>query len=301
MDIEPFLYYVLERHRIYLRRAAGQPRPWTTDPILREFSFTNDYRELDRTTVWFRQYVREPLRARPEVLLATVLFRWINRTSTCESVFRQPGLLTNETAFETMLRTGDPVPVRDTILAACTRPYVTGAFIIKTPDGMEKLSGVLWCVGQFMRRSAMVPHVQHTLDWEEAAASMLGDEPWTARAAQNWLVQFPYLGSFMAAQIVADLKYTALLDRAADWHTFASSGPGSRKGLNIILGRPPETPWREYEWHQRLLEVREAILPSFAAEGWEPPHAQDTQNMFCEYSKFVRGFSRNRYRDRPNI
>lgn len=42
--------YMKERESIRLRKEAGSPRPWTQDPILHEFSFTNVRRIHDRTT-----------------------------------------------------------------------------------------------------------------------------------------------------------------------------------------------------------------------------------------------------------
>ena len=55
-----------------LRPEAGLPAPWTDDRILRDYYFTNVYRELDKTTVWFRENVRDPLRDDPRVIFATV-------------------------------------------------------------------------------------------------------------------------------------------------------------------------------------------------------------------------------------
>jgi hypothetical protein len=40
------------------------------------------------------------------------------------------------------------------------------------------------------------------------------------------------LGSFMVAQVVADVKY-AQLKNARDWATFVAPGPGSKRGLNV--------------------------------------------------------------------
>jgi hypothetical protein len=70
-----FLYWIRERHSIYLRRKAGKPKPWTDDAILQNYFFTNPYRENDKTTVWFRETIREPLRNDPRVLMATVIFQ----------------------------------------------------------------------------------------------------------------------------------------------------------------------------------------------------------------------------------
>ena len=49
---EDFFYWINERHQIFLNRAMGEPRPWTDDPILDQFKFTNAFRQLDHGTQW---------------------------------------------------------------------------------------------------------------------------------------------------------------------------------------------------------------------------------------------------------
>jgi len=47
---EPLFAYMIERENVRRRKEAGEPGPWTDDPILREYSFTNVRRSDDRTT-----------------------------------------------------------------------------------------------------------------------------------------------------------------------------------------------------------------------------------------------------------
>jgi hypothetical protein len=100
------------------------------------------------------------------------------------------------------------------------------------------------------------------------------------------LMQFDGLGSFMAAQAVADLKYVEPLLTALDWYTFAASGPGSRRGLNRVLGYEITAPWSEANWYQQLQMLRkdiERFLPTMFEL-----HAQDLQNCLCEFDKYER-------------
>ena len=69
-------YWIYERHRIHLIKSTS--KPWTLDPILRNYFFTNPFRENDKVTKWFAENIREPLRRYPEVLFATIAFRWYN-------------------------------------------------------------------------------------------------------------------------------------------------------------------------------------------------------------------------------
>jgi hypothetical protein len=76
-----FWRFVYERQAIYARRLDGLPRPWTTDPVLRERFFTNIFRDLDPGTAVARDIVSA---ARPawERLWNLMVYRRFNREST---------------------------------------------------------------------------------------------------------------------------------------------------------------------------------------------------------------------------
>jgi hypothetical protein len=57
-----FFRFARERYKIKLAKDAGKPAPWTKDPVLATAYFCNVFREDDRTTVWFREEVRNKLR-----------------------------------------------------------------------------------------------------------------------------------------------------------------------------------------------------------------------------------------------
>ena len=301
MDHRLIQEFARKRHFVYLRRKEGLPRSeWTDDALLQQFRFTNVYRELDKTTLWMKKNVRDRLKDSHELLLAIVLFRWFNRIETGEAIFCQHGFdgeIVGDTAWDQFCR-GDDVDVLRTAIVNYRGkgPYVTGSYIIKTPDGYDKLSGVLQCIKWFRENEYKTRHSTMETKQQFFSAFARNHVGFTLEETYEYLLNFPYLGSFMAAQIVADLKYTPILEDADDWHTFAASGPGSRRGLNIVCGREHEARWKEKEWHETLLELREKIAPMFREEGWEVPHAQDTQNICCEFSKYTRGFSRQKFK-----
>src|SRR5579859_5595828 len=57
---EEFYAFMRKREGIRLARAAGKPAPWTDDPILRKYSFTNVKREHDRTSRLLREEFYSP-------------------------------------------------------------------------------------------------------------------------------------------------------------------------------------------------------------------------------------------------
>jgi hypothetical protein len=95
------------------------------------------------------------------------------------------------------------------------------------------------------------------------------------------------LGSFMSAQIIADLKYVSPLDTASDWRTFAASGPGSRRGLNRILSKPARNHISEVKWRAELNTLIEKLVP-YSKDLPFLLDAQDVQNVLCEFDKYER-------------
>ena len=95
-------------------------------------------------------------------------------------------------------------------------------------------------------------------------------------------------GRFMVGQIVADVKYS---DRqlliAPDWHTWAVSGPGSRRGLNRVIGVDKDSRWNEREFLDVLTELR-GVVNAKIPPWMEHLHAQDLQNCLCEFDKYQR-------------
>lgn len=97
------------------------------------------------------------------------------------------------------------------------------------------------------------------------------------------------VGSFIAAQVVADLKYVAPLSNAPDWWTWAASGPGSRRGLNRIVGRPVNASWKEEEWLATARQLQTELAPLLKKAGMRRMCLQDTQGIaMCEWDKHER-------------
>lgn len=276
--VERLMYWITEREAIWANKITNQPKPWTDDEILQNYRFCNVYREKDTVTQWIASNWRDPNSGHADNWFAMAVARWINWPESLEEI-------------------GYPVPwkpdrVIEVLKSRRNRgdKVWTGAYMIGTQGNakdkplfiVQDVLDPLW-----KRREELRPKQNTTL----------------AEFAQK-IIDVKNQGRFMVGQIVADMKYDALspLHIAKDWETFAVSGPGSRRGMNLIVGRHKDHAWNEREWHRELIRLRihvNAKLP----EGMEPLHAQDLQNCLCEYDKYCRvlfgeGKPRARYNGR---
>ena len=289
-NVEAFFAYARKRHQIYIDRAAGKPWPWTDDPILQQFRFTNVFRELDRTTQWFKRYVRDPLRYKPEVLPATVIFRWFNTIKTGETLFCQKDLMTGCTPFEDYIDVKDLRAMRPW-LRKQGPPWVTGSYMIRSKDGMDKLEGVLYYIHKFMTE----------FDWEVFANDMI-DSPGECTLEKTWklLCEVEGLGPFLAYEIVTDLTHTSLLDVAPDIMTWAHPGPGARRGVARLLNPNAErraTPTGKMRVvkatvAQSMDGMRELLEKSSDDRYWPLEYPQwemrEVEHTLCEFDKMER-------------
>jgi len=255
--------FIQEREAIHRRRAAGQPAPWTDNPILDEWSFTNVRREHDRVTRWVALNWREPHANDPELWFAMIVAVFVNWPSTLAEI-------------------GYPVPWRPEYFLAVMRGRAARGQQLYGPAYMihadrhypttaeyqvAKVFNPLWCDREQLRP---IPGERLAQYFDRLSA------------------RHGFGGGFMPGQVIAYLKYVPPLCEASDWMDFVVSGPGSRRGLNRVLGNPVQVKWIEPEWRSAFNRLRSAITPDLAAIGLGDLHAQDFQNCLCEFDKYER-------------
>ena len=211
-NVEEYFAVARERYRIRLAKDAGQPAPWTDDPHLRAWRFCQVHREHDKTTVWFRENVRQHLSGLA-VLKATVFFRWFNRIETGEVI------------LDELLGPWHSQQARDKLYTKrmmCGLPVVTGAYIIKAHEGMSKLDGIIKAITE------AEPQLEKIYDRWSQTPNL------TLRQATEDLTEIFYLGKFMAYEAVSDLRWTDVLCDAPDIMSWANPGPGCARGLGWL-------------------------------------------------------------------
>ena len=83
--LDDFLYWISERECIRIRKAAGDPKPWSNDPVFQTAYFCNVHREDDKVTKWIRRnWTCHDTVSRH--LVAMALARFVNKPKTLEAL-----------------------------------------------------------------------------------------------------------------------------------------------------------------------------------------------------------------------
>ena len=271
MKTDDVVYWITEREHMRELKEAGEPYPYSTDEIMAHTRFTNVRREDDKVTrylanSWWRREWSDDMPVR------MTLARMVNYIPSLEEI------------VEAYAHYGDLLNAAEDVL------------IGRADDGLKVWSSaytITTCGRPMGKEEYVVRHVA-------AAVAALGPLPSTVKTLESthkWLMQVDGLGSFLAAQVVADLKNIpdSPLRHAPDWDTWSAPGPGSLKGLSWFYDRKvtPST------YQQDIAAAWACIKPRLPVK-LRDLHMQDVQNVFCEVSKYGRlldgtGHARNKY------
>jgi hypothetical protein len=103
------------------------------------------------------------------------------------------------------------------------------------------------------------------------------------RTRVHLLDEIAGIGEFMAMQIATDLGYCE--GEPDQENTFVVAGPGSRMGVGFLTGHPWAPPKLAYEV---ITSFPREDLPRLPGSNGRMASWMDVQNVFCEYSKYVR-------------
>lgn len=267
VDFAPLRHWVAAREQIRIRKDAGLPPPWTDDPILATYRFCNVRREDDRGTVWIRDNIRKPFAGHPMLWLMLCIARQINWPATLAELL-SVGAWPRAEGFH-------PAAITEALNHRRGRgeKIYTGAYMISAPStkGADK--------------QAYIAETVIGALWErrEAFATWFARSP-TLQVSHERITRSNGWGAFMAYQAVVDMRFTAILDKAADIETWAAAGPGTIRGLNRLHGRAVDFALSQ---GQALAEMR-GIYPMIRCDTGIAMDFSDVPNILCETDKYLR-------------
>lgn len=263
--------FAAERQEVFFRRLRRSAPPWTDDPILARFKFTNAYRASDRVSQYLiRNVIYRGLQSSEEIFFRILLFKVFNKIETWERLESALGAIEYSSySFDAY----DGVLTRE---LADGRPIYSAAYIMPSPSRAfgysRKHRNHLKLIEQMM--SDEVPYRIAEMHTMQKAFALLRS--------------YPSIGDFLAYQFVTDLNYSEVT--AFSEMEFVVPGPGARDGIRKCfadLGGLSEADLirvvteRQQEEFDRLgLQFRDLWGRSL--------QLIDCQNLFCEVAKYAR-------------
>ena len=266
---DTYWQFATRRQNLFMRRVSGTPLPWTTDPVLANYRFTNAYRAADRVSQYLiRHVLYEGEQTPAEIFFRSVLFRLFNKTETWEYLSREFSLLTSETF--------DPdqyALALDRLFDARTAVY-SAAYIMPCPpfDHARKHGNHLRLL-DFMLRQDAPARIQDAGSLQEV---------------YSILRQYPSIGPFLAFQLAIDLNYSAMLNFSE--MDFVVAGPGARDGIRKCFADTAGLD--DADVIHAVCDLSDSEFDRldlrFRDLWGRPLHLIDFQNLFCEVDKYAR-------------
>jgi hypothetical protein len=262
---DEFVYWIGERRSIYAKKQEGKPWPWTEDTILQTYKFTNVFRELDTTTVWMRENLTNPNLNEPhdKMIYNCALFRMFGTMEMCEAIggwqqVHNPGHLKN---------------IARSRLDNKERVF-TGAYIITNQGRKDPKENIVvdeFVAGIWDNRDELASTC------EQKSLERLHKK---LRTLSGWGG-----GGFMAYELVSDLRHTNVLNDAKDILTWANAGPGAKRGLNRVFGRPLKFGKNRHGWNGEMRLLLSKVTEHFADPSFE---MREIEHSLCEFDKYQR-------------
>ena len=252
-----------------MRRVTAAPMPWTTDPVLLSYRFTNAYRAADRVSQYLIRNVLYRGEQTPhEIFFRCLLFKLFNKVETWKHLTDQLGPPATETF--------DPdryALALDHLLDARTTVYSAAYIMPCPPFGQARKHGNHLRLLDLMLRTNAPARIHEARSLQEV---------------YGVLKDFPSIGPFLAFQFAIDLNYSAMLDFSE--MDFVVAGPGARHGIRKCFADTAGlddadliravSDLSEGEFERLGLRFREL---------WgRRLHLIDYQNLFCEVDKYAR-------------
>ena len=265
--------FAVLRQQVFFNRFNGAPFPWSVDPILNQYKFTNAYRAADRVSQYLIRNIiyNQALPDSPkEILFRILLFKLFNKIETWELLTQKFGIITFEDYgfqhYDKVLN--DALTSRHKIYSA--------AYIM--PSGQSSF-------GFLRKHSNHLKLIELIIDNDTDKKLMSAK---TMQQAFEILKQFPGFGDFLAYQLLIDINYSPILDFSES--EFVVPGPGAKGGISKCFAHTAGL--SDVEIIKLVTDRQdrefERLGLTFQNLWGRPLQLIDCQNLFCEVDKYAR-------------
>lgn len=288
--------YIKRRYNIHLRKDVyGKEKPWTKDPILRNFRFTNVRREHDKETIWLIKNIAENDElCYEDKLLNCILFRLFNKHETSELIEAPIAFSEfddwNPEAYRSVFE--------DKKLEDSNYSFFTGAFFT---SGFKRTLRECYFPEEDSDNISVCTRVMKFMKYliDDGVHKKIRCCE-TQESVYNTLRKYDGIGDFLCYQIFVDFTYVEEFPFSEN--EFVVAGIGCKKGLDELFsdrnGMTYEEClfWLRDNWkslnEKFIHDPKDRFIPERdmkdLPEYDRVMNVMSLENCFCEFSKYVR-------------
>jgi len=283
MEVTPvfklYWYLAAERQNIFFKRMRGEPGPWSKDPILQQFKFTNAYRASDRVSQYLIRNViydgLENVRSIEDTFFRIMLFKIFNLPETWDRIKAK----VEELRFKEITYCDAVLEAIDKVLTECIQKGIR----INSSAYMMTGSGSKGAPRHRMYLALLDQMMKEKVPLRIRTCANMGE-------AFKIIRSYRCMGDFLAYQYITDINYSPMTDFSE--MEFTVAGPGSLRGIekcfkDVDLKKNPPDEIITYMADHQEDGFRRFGYP-FQRIGNRPLQLIDIQNVFCELDKYTR-------------
>jgi thymidylate kinase len=264
--------FAVERQNIFFKRYENTAYPWTNDPILSKYKFTNAYRASDRVSQYLiKDVIYNNQNYAPEdIVFRIIIFKLFNKVETWKWIENIIG--------EISYRNYSYNKYNDALLRLLNQDerIYSAAYIMpsgQTAFGFNKKHQNNLKLLEYMMTDGITRKIAKVQSMQQL---------------YELLISYPTLGKFLAFQYCIDINYSELCD--FDEMSFVKAGPGACNGIAKCfksMGSYTEEDIIKYMADSQIQEFNRLGL-EFKTLWGRPLQLIDCQNLFCETDKYTR-------------
>ena len=274
--VKSFVYdtywrFAAERQSVFFNKQKNIIPPWSSDPILQIFKFTNAYRASDRVSQYLiKNVIYNGDQSPKEVFFRILFFKIFNKIETWESISNSIGEIRYDTySFNKYNKELKRLKVEG-------RSIYSAAYIMASGKSRYGYSG---------------KHENHLKMLEEMMSDGLYYKVSELKSMEELYFElraYPTIGDFLAYQFATDINYSELSNFSE--MDFVKAGPGAVDGIRKCF-----TSIGDYSNEDVIRMMAENQDREFDRLGIEFKNLWgrqlqliDCQNLFCEVDKYSR-------------
>lgn len=268
---DSFWNFAYKRQEAFVNRLNNNPAPWSDDPIIQKFKFTNAYRVIDRVSQYLikRVIYNSENYSTEDITFRILLFKFFNKIETWEYLENIFGEIKYSTFDQQKF--GEAL---DDLMQNKFKIY-SAAYIMPSgvsSFGFDKKHKNNLALLDFIMKDKLPLKIAQSKSLEEL---------------YKCLLEYPMIGSFLAFQYAIDLNYSEICD--FNEMSFVVAGPGAKSGIEKCF----KDVTNNYEYFIKYVadhqeeEFKKREL-DFKTLFGRPLQLIDCQNLFCETDKYSR-------------